>query len=218
MIEHMNTASSMRILIVENDPITIKDIEELLENTYNQVNSVANTHDEAINLFVKDRPGLVLIDIHLDGEKSGFNTASQLSRISKTPVIYLFDHSKKKIPKRDNVADSITPLDETIFLPNHAQEHERVMKKDIRYVEGDGSYTRIYTKDKSYVVTINISTLTPQLNSPYFLRVSKKYLINVLHIKKFSRESIWIEDKQFIIGGHYRKAVYKILPIVKTKL
>lgn len=35
---------------------------------------------------------------------------------------------------------------------------------------------------------------------------------------KVNKGTVWVNDKQFVVGGHYRKLLYDRLNIVRTKL
>lgn len=114
--------------------------------------------------------------------------------------------------------NAVTALSEAVFLPTDNNGHEKVMKKDIHYIEGDRGYVRIYTHDKMFHITTNLATLTLQLESPDFLRVSKKYVVNAHHLVKLNKDSVWIEDRQILIGDNYRKELYDRLNLVRTKI
>nr|WKN35080.1 response regulator [Tunicatimonas sp. TK19036] len=114
--------------------------------------------------------------------------------------------------------DAVTALSEAVFLPTDDNGHEKVMKQDIHYIEGDRGYVRIYTKNKMFHITTNLATLTPQLESPDFLRVSKKYVVNAYHLVKLNKDSVWIEGRQILIGDNYRKELYERLNVVRTKV
>ena len=114
--------------------------------------------------------------------------------------------------------NEVTALSDAVFLPISDNGHEKVMKKDIQYIEGDRGYVRVFTPQKMYHITTNLATLTPQLESPDFLRVSKKYVVNAHHLIKLNKDSVWIEGRQIVIGEHYRKELYERLNVVRTKL
>ncbi|MEM9829601.1 MAG: response regulator [Bacteroidota bacterium] len=118
-----------------------------------------------------------------------------------------------------NRIDEVAALQDALFLPIKHSGHEKVFKKDILYIEGDRGYVNIYTQNKKrYNITTNLATLTPQLESADFLRISKKYVINALHMAKVNKDTVWVKEKQFMIGEHYRKPLYERLNIIRTKL
>lgn len=122
----------------------------------------------------------------------------------------------ENVAKKRNGADTV--LKDAIFLPSYKQGHEKVLKKEIRYIEGDRSYVRIFTGDGTYDITTNLATLLPQLDSRDFLRVSKKYIINVQHLSKINKDEVTVHGKCITIGEHYRKELLNSLNFVRTKL
>lgn len=80
----------LRIMIVENDPLTSFAIEENLLNAGYIVCGTANDFDSAIRIMKKELPDLALLDIHLDdNQPDGIELARQLVRIKQIPIIYL---------------------------------------------------------------------------------------------------------------------------------
>ena len=79
-------AAVPRILIVEDEVIVVRDIEQqLLEMGYQPVGHCA-TAEQAIELAAQLRPDLVLMDIQLAGAMDGVAAAEVLSRQYQLPV------------------------------------------------------------------------------------------------------------------------------------
>jgi DNA-binding LytR/AlgR family response regulator len=74
---------------------------------------------------------------------------------------------------------------DSIFLPQDFLYH-RVRKKDIYYVEADGAYVKVFTKEKRYHVTVNLKSFERQLSDRHFLRISRKHLINTEYISRIN--------------------------------
>jgi DNA-binding NtrC family response regulator len=81
--------SSSTILIVEDEGMVATDLRQRLTNMGFTVTGVADNGEEAIQLAVKDRPDLVLMDIILNGEMDGITAADNIKRQLGIPVIYL---------------------------------------------------------------------------------------------------------------------------------
>jgi PAS domain S-box-containing protein len=83
----------VKILIVEDEAITALFIQECLENIgFKVVDTVATGH-EAIDISEKLRPDLVLMDIKLDGDLNGIETARIIYNLFNIPVVYLTAYS-----------------------------------------------------------------------------------------------------------------------------
>lgn len=81
--------SASKILIVEDEAVVSLDITRRLEKMgYNVMGRLASG-EEALELVQQERPDLVLMDINLQGEIDGIETANQLYQNYNIPVIYL---------------------------------------------------------------------------------------------------------------------------------
>lgn len=78
-----------KILIVEDEAVVSLDVSKRLEKMGYEVIGRTASGEEALELIEKDRPDLVLMDINLQGEMDGIETATQLYKDYNLPVIYL---------------------------------------------------------------------------------------------------------------------------------
>lgn len=81
--------SEKKILIVEDEAIVAEDIRRTLEKLGYQVMGVVATGEAAVARVTADRPDLVLMDVVLQGELSGIETAASLRQEHQVPVVYL---------------------------------------------------------------------------------------------------------------------------------
>ncbi len=78
-----------RILVVEDEAITAKDIEARLRRMGYDVSGIAHSAAEAMERAEASPPDLVLMDIHLSGDTDGIEAARQLHARFRVPVAYL---------------------------------------------------------------------------------------------------------------------------------
>ena len=89
-----------RILIVEDEAISVMTLEDSLhEMGYSVVGSAANAED-AIKMVEEFKPDLVLMDIHIQGDMDGIATAELINSRFHIPIIYLTAHSDDKTIER----------------------------------------------------------------------------------------------------------------------
>lgn len=69
------------------------DLQHRLESLGYAVTSIARTADQAVRLAVSDVPNLILMDIHLQGEKDGIQAAAEIRKLLDVPVVFLTAHS-----------------------------------------------------------------------------------------------------------------------------
>ena len=82
-----------RILIVEDEAIVAADIEQRLEALGYDVCGIADTCGGAISDTHALQPDLVLMDIHLIGDRDGVYAATQIRESCGIPVVFLTAHA-----------------------------------------------------------------------------------------------------------------------------
>lgn len=85
-----------KILIVEDELITVLDLKNSLEMMGFEVVSAASSGEEAIKKAMKLKPDLVLMDIMLKGEKDGIEAAIEITATLNIPIIYLTAYSDNR--------------------------------------------------------------------------------------------------------------------------
>jgi len=94
-----------RILVVEDEIIVSKDIENRLKNLGYAVSAVASSGEEAINKAEETHPDLVLMDIILKGDMDGMESAKQIRDRFNIPVVYLTAYADDKTLQRAKITE-----------------------------------------------------------------------------------------------------------------
>ena len=90
----------LKILLIEDEFIIVKDIKVLLSKNSFAVVDDARDYNAAIELFTKNTYDLVISDINLNEEKDGIEIIAEFSKIKKVPVVYLTAYSDVDIVNR----------------------------------------------------------------------------------------------------------------------
>jgi CheY-like chemotaxis protein len=77
------------IMIIEDEPLIAMDIEQLVESLGHKVVGVARTHKEAIALYGKTQPRMILADIQLADGSSGIDAVNDILSDHALPVIFI---------------------------------------------------------------------------------------------------------------------------------
>jgi DNA-directed RNA polymerase specialized sigma24 family protein len=77
------------IMIIEDEPLIAMDIEQLVESLGHKVTGVARTHKEAVAMYGKTRPKMILADIQLADGSSGIDAVNDILADSPIPVIFI---------------------------------------------------------------------------------------------------------------------------------
>ncbi len=78
-----------QIMIIEDEPLIAMDIETMVEELGHTVTGIARTRDEAVALFKKTNPKMVLADIQLADGSSGIDAVNDILKTASIPVIFI---------------------------------------------------------------------------------------------------------------------------------
>lgn len=230
----------INVLIVEDDPITCQDLIEILTAAGFKVSASASSYQQALALFHEHKPDLMLVDVKLRGEKDGIDLVEHIhTETYSFPVVYLTANSDSQTKERafkTNPAVFLTkPFREQdlinaielsfsnytsgqknentkkAFFIKTNQNYAKVMEVDILYIKAEGSYCRIITSDKEYVISKNLTSCAQELNFDHFIRVHRSYLVNSKKINSIDNQHLYIYDNTIPIGRNYRKSLKKII-------
>ena len=145
--------TAARILVVEDDRVVSRDIQQQLKRIGYDILGSATTGEASVAFAARDRPDLVLMDIRLEGDMDGIDAARQIRDDSQAPVIFLTAYADDETVERAGLAEPfgylMKPFDDQqlrtaieIALYKHAAE-KRLRESERRYATtlasiGDG--------------------------------------------------------------------------------
>jgi two-component system cell cycle sensor histidine kinase/response regulator CckA len=97
----------VKVLVVEDERIVAKDIQNTLKNLGYDVPSIASTGEEAIRKAGEYKPDIVLMDIVLKGGIDGIDAASQIRSRFRIPIIYLTAYEDEETLDRAKVTEPL---------------------------------------------------------------------------------------------------------------
>jgi CheY-like chemotaxis protein len=77
------------VMIVEDEPLIAMDIEQLVLDLGHRVTGIARTHREAVDLYQRSKPRLILADIQLADGSSGLEAMNEILAQESVPVIFI---------------------------------------------------------------------------------------------------------------------------------
>lgn len=83
----------IRIQIVEDEPVNASYLEMIIEEMGYIPSPVATSAKEAISIAKVFNPDLLLMDINIEGEMDGIDTAIEINKSAPTPVIFITSRS-----------------------------------------------------------------------------------------------------------------------------
>jgi CheY-like chemotaxis protein len=78
-----------RVMVVEDERIVALNLERRLTKLGYEISSLATSGSQALQAIERDKPDVVLMDVNIEGEIDGIETASRIPNAYNIPVIYL---------------------------------------------------------------------------------------------------------------------------------
>jgi len=94
-----------QILVVEDENIVAKDIQNRLRNMGYRVPAICASGEDAIDKVAQIHPDLVLMDIMLKGAIDGISAAERIRNLFSVPVIYLTAYSDEATLERARISE-----------------------------------------------------------------------------------------------------------------
>lgn len=85
---------------------------------------------------------------------------------------------------------------------------------DINYIQADGNYAYIQTKDKRFAVKRSLATIAEELEPGDFVRASRRLLVNFGQVTRvsFAEGLIELDDQQLKMGKAYHADIKSRMP------
>src|SRR5437867_1845936 len=83
-----------RVMVVEDERIVAFNLQQRLSSLGYEVPAIAASCEEALRKAEQTRPDLILMDIRIQGDIDGVETASRLNSVYPAPIVYLTAYSE----------------------------------------------------------------------------------------------------------------------------
>ncbi len=201
----------VKILIVEDESIVAKDIQNSLKKIGYQISGVVNSGDKAIREVEENRPSIILMDIMIKGSMTGIETAKQIKERFSIPVIFLTAYADDNTLNKAKVTEPygyiIKPFREkelqtTIEMALYKYEKDEEVKKerdlyhslienkeskDSIFVRADYRLNKINFDDIFYVEALKDYVVINTSDNSYTTHTTMKEMVRILPAKDFVR-------------------------------
>ena len=150
---------NITILIVEDEVIVAENIRNKLEHMGYTVPEIVTSGEQAIQSLVNLPVDLVLMDIELEGEMDGIDTAEYIHAQYNIPIIYLTAYADDEILRRARVTEPFSyllkpfqtrELQSNIEMAIYKHQMEKMLKAS------EERYRRITDVITDYVYTVQV--------------------------------------------------------------
>jgi DNA-binding LytR/AlgR family response regulator len=226
-----------RLILVEDELIIARSLKKNLEEFDYQIIGPAIDYEEALQLVKNNAADLVLIDIRLNGSKTGIDLAHYLkANFPQLPFIYLTSFTDPKtieLAKHTNpAAYLIKPFDTkslycTIEVVLHNQlsakkelthivlslgnRSEKVNVNEILYLEAEHVYVNVVTASKKLVVRSSLTKLLEELPSDVFFKSHRSFAVNIKYIQSVTNTSIYLSNFEVPLSRSCKAYLLSIL-------
>lgn len=100
---------------------------------------------------------------------------------------------------------------EDFILVRSEYRLQRILLKDIDYIEGMKDYSRIFTPTQKVMTLQNLKRIEEALPKPPFLRIHKSFIISLDKIQTIGKNDLTIAGKTIPIGGMYKNGFIEFI-------
>ena len=183
----------MRCIAVDDEPLALSLLKDNIERIpFLDLVGTCNDVFEAMALLEKTKIDLIFIDIQMP-RLNGFEYIKSL----QTKPLVIFMAAYEKYASEGFDLDIVDYLVRPVSLG----------------LQGYGDYIKFYLKDLEapLVVRTSFKSLESELPHNRFVRIHRSYIISINKISFIKKDSVFLSDKEFIIGEAYRTNVERLI-------
>ena len=168
--------------------------------------------------IVKDKklpsvPSFVITSAHEQYALQGYDLNITDYLLKPTPY-ERFLQALEKVKKEKQAAQPVfLPQSNHLFL-RHNGRIIKIRRTDVLYLQSDGHFVRIYlmTRRHPLMASYRITQMETLLPPASFLRIHKRYIINVDHIAEVDATSVSLDHvgQTIPVGGTYRHRILEL--------
>lgn len=203
--------AKVKILVVEDESIVAKDIQNTLKKLGYEVSGVVSSGEKAIREVEENRPDLILMDIMLKGDQTGIEAAKNIKERFSIPVIFLTAYADDSTLNKAKITEPygyiIKPFKErelqtTVEMALYKYEKDEEIKKerdlyhslvenkeskDSIFVRADYRLNKINFEDIYYVEALKDYVVINTADNSYTTHTTMKEMVRILPAKDFVR-------------------------------
>jgi response regulator RpfG family c-di-GMP phosphodiesterase len=193
---------SARILVVDNESIIAKSIENRLKKAGYTTLGIALSGVEAIQLSSELRPDLILMDIVMDDEFDGIEATARIHDFLDVPVIYITAHDDEEHLQRATQTEPygylIKPIEtnvlrSTIEVALHKHAVEQKLKRQLQRLTATRTIDQAILSQQNLLTVLIISL--QQIVSSLGVDAARILLLDPTKRRYFCAASLGFQEK-----------------------
>ncbi|KIC94427.1 LytR/AlgR family response regulator transcription factor [Flavihumibacter solisilvae] len=109
-----------------------------------------------------------------------------------------------KLLQQESNSNHVEKIEDDFIFIKAERKFFKIYFRNILYIEGLKDYVIIYTAAEKVITAMNVKTIAAQLPDSIFARVSKSYIVNVLHLTSFDNEFVYIQSNEIPLGQSFK--------------
>lgn len=222
------TSTRKNILIVEDEVLIARQIQKTLElNNYNCI-GICVDYTSAIQKLETHAVDLVLLDVNLNGKKTGIDLAKYINQKSSIPFLFLTSYSDRNTLSKLKLCSPIgylnKPFNDTTLLTNieiffdsesnlknlmtpikYGAKVININIQELIYVESDHIYLNFYFINRLSTIRLSLSKFLQQIPNNQLIQINRSVVINPNLVNSFSQNKVKINDKTFKISELHKE-------------
>lgn len=227
-----------KVLIVEDEILIADSIKRFLTEKGYTVVGIAITYEEAVQAFEDEAPDLVLLDIRLNGVKTGIDVAHFINNHpQKKPFIFLtsqvdrnnIENAKNTFPsgylskpiQQESLNATIEVIlhsfnlktkNKSLVRLNDGNTKFLISIEEISFIQAEHVYIRVYRKDGDYILhRSTLKDFLTKLPQDQFIQTHRSFVVNKKHINSWDTSSIYIGSHEIPMSRSKKKEVLELL-------
>ncbi len=206
----------MRIAICDDEPQCRQQAMQAIHECTRSLDILTDVFENGnafLQLFQKNPYDLVFLDIEMP-EIDGIALARKLRELSRdVPIVFLTSHieyalegyevnalryltkpiQSEKLQEMLGYVMERMQEQRTLWLKTDMGE-ERVLIKEILYMEAQNQNILIRTAEREYLVRYNLGEYEKELSQDGFFRIHRGYLVSLRHIKSLGKHEVTLSE------------------------
>ena len=230
----------IKCVVVDDEPPAIRLVENYIKRIpFLELVYTTTKPLELITFMEKEDFDVIFLDIQMPGI-----TGIQLSKIIKKKINVIFTTAYSEFAVEsynlnatdyllkpfeferfyqaiqkvsEEIVDLKTTNNEYVFVKTDSRNNfEKILVKDIVYIEGLKNYVAIHLANKQIITYNTLKSIKASLPDHLFIQIHKSYIVGITHIDTTSSMSIILNGIDLPIGNSYKSSFFE--RIGKNKL
>lgn len=228
----------MNCIIVDDEPLARAELQILVkELSQVEVIGVFSNALSALEFLKSNEVDLIFLDIEMP-KVSGLEFAAQISGQTLIIFTTAYSQYALKSYELDAIDYLLKPIDtkrlekaiskavayqkllsdgskstfegstDDFLMIKSERRYYKIRFQDIRFIEGLKDYVVIYTQTQKLITAMNLKNIHQKIPAPYFLRVSKSYVVNLNCIDSFDNHTIYMDEFEIPIGEVFKQEFF----------